>query len=132
MSAFMITTETMQRVVDAIDKRSRGAFCGMPTYDSACLDAIGAALFAMNAAALNDRYPGTAIAVPQFSYRPLGTARTTEHYHALACFLYQCSEGNVPETELFQAVEKLSNALACEIAGEMARKEGVPWDWEEA
>jgi|SRR4051794_66699 hypothetical protein len=130
MSAFIISTATMQRVVDAIDKTGR-PFCGMSTSDSAALDKIGARLFKLNAAAVNARYPSEPQKAPRFRYRPLGQVQDYEHYRALSCLLYQCSEGNVPNTQLYRAVNDLARSIASDIAERVARNCGAPWDWPE-
>lgn len=133
MSAFMVSTETMQRVVDAIDKRHCNShWQGMPTEDSKCLDQIGAALFDLNYAAVTARYHDPSQSVPQFKYRPLGKVRDDEHFIALECLIYQCSEGNIPETSnMYKALLKLRDKIALNVAHEAAKQNGAPWDWPE-
>jgi hypothetical protein len=45
----------------------------------------------------------------------------------LRCWLYQCSEGEVPETALFKAFAELSNTLAQVVVSELAEYEAAPW-----
>jgi hypothetical protein len=131
MSAFIITTETMQRVVHAIDKNCT-VFGIYPTEPTRNLDKIGEILFKMNEHAVNDRYPHfPKQEAPAFRYRPLGIVSKAEQYFAISCLKYQCTEGDIPETELFKELDKLHDKLAHIVAGEAAIAAKVPWDWSE-
>lgn len=137
MSAFIVSTETMQRVIAAITDNGRiydGIFGGEYLLrDSSDLDTLGNALFAMNLAAVKDRYPADAEAwgAPVFSYRPLGIISEAERFFAVACLVYQCSEGNIPERPLYKALEEVENSLARKIAHNAANAKKLPWDWPE-
>jgi hypothetical protein len=48
---------------------------------------------------------------------------------AVSCLLYQCSEGNVPETELFRYLDALHDKLAHRIAHDLASARKVPWNF---
>jgi hypothetical protein len=132
MSAFIVTTETMQRVVDAIDKHSGLSFWGdIVINGAASLDAIGNALFVVNAEAVNFRYSGIPQEPPAFRYRPLGHVPTEHHFMAISCLLYQCDEGNVPDCDAYKRLERLRDRLAFDIAQKVARSAGALWDWPE-
>ena len=134
MSAFIVSTETMQRVIAAITDNGSiydGTFAG--TYllrNSSDLDALGKALFAMNADAVNQRYSENYVE-PPFSYRPLGIVSKEDRFMAVACLLYQCSEGDVPEREMYRELGRVKNRLANAIAHDAATKVKSPWDWPE-
>ena len=87
-------------------------------------------LEAMNAESLKQRYGdglenNIAEADPVI---PLyGAFNKFEILKAIRCFLYQCAEGDVPETELYKAVEALSNDLAYDIINEMPEYENAVW-----
>lgn len=132
MSAFIVSSETMHRVVFAIERQTE-LFAGLPAHTCAQLDVIGRALFEMNARAVNSRYPGEPQqVVPEYTFRPLGdeiSVPKAAQFKAVACLLYQCSEGNEPDSELFKALDALCNRLACAVAHHAAR--AFPWDYPE-
>lgn len=54
-------------------------------------------------------------------------AERIDCYKAISCLLYQCSEGNVPETSLFGELAKLRNDLAGIIVCGLPEYEAAPW-----
>jgi len=122
----------MHRVVFAIARRA-DVFAGMTASTCAQLDKIGSALFAMNERAVNARYPNDPQQIaPAYSFRPMGdeiSVPKAAQFKAIACLLYQCSEGNEPDSDLFKALDALCNQLACSVAHEAAK--AYPWDYPE-
>ena len=49
-------------------------------------------------------------------------------YKSFRCFLYQCSEGDVPLSPLYKAVEAAADYLAAEIVPEIPEYEEAKWD----
>ena len=91
------------------------------------IKAVYAALSEMNCNALNQRYIHDDKAEPeQFpkDYNHFEVARNYRDgafeipisYYQLSksidCYLYQCSEGNVPESALYKAIQSIRNTLA--------------------
>lgn len=132
MSAFIVTDKTMQVVVNAIDHYHdrEGIWCNMLVRNSHHLDMIGQELFKLNANAVSQRYRGEEQHVPGFVYKNR-TFTDLERYRAVACLVYQCSEGNVPDTEMYQALVRIENIYAGRIADDLARKANVPWNFPE-
>ena len=126
MSAFIVSTETMQRVVHAWPDN------GLLPHRTSCesLDALGARLFAMNARAVSARY-GEPEEVPAFRYRPLGAVHPMHQLKAVECLLYQCSEGNVPNEDDFLALEGLAAKLREKIVNALPSYSEAPWNWPE-
>jgi len=123
MSAFIISPETMQRVVHACDK-----FRVFPVVNGCeSLDEIGNRLFALNNAAIAARY-GAPEELETFRYRPLGQVPLVHMLKAAECLAYQCSEGNVPEHDDFKALERLLDLLRQEIIQAMPAYQAAPWD----
>ena len=44
------------------------------------------------------------------------------------CYLYQCNEGNVPDSPLYKDVEKLQNGLIWEIISNMKEYNEATWE----
>ena len=134
MSSFMVTATTMQHVVAGIFAGHRGKdtlallFDGNYYHGQKGLTDLGNALFAMNGRALEARY-GHSDPTPAFRFdmSNLATPNLPEHYKAMQCFLYQCGEGDVPESPLFQAVDDAADLLARRFIEQSADYEAAPW-----
>lgn len=59
---------------------------------------------------------------------------THQDYKTLQCYLYQCCEGEVPETKLYKALRKLQSRVAMYIVEQQPEYAEAQWgesDWEE-
>ena len=137
MSAFIVSRETMHRCVAAIEQSSERPLSGPLGHlpDAKAMSALGRRLFEMNAAAFAARYRESPIehvgpAPTDYCWRRRPVSPLAGFY-ALDCLLYQCAEGEVPQTALYQAVERVRDALARLIAHNLASKEKLPWDYPE-
>ena len=74
-------------------------------------------MFQLNVTAYRQRYPQAkgATPVPHFSLAA-PAAPPAVIYKSIDCLIYQCSEGDVPETPLFDLLERLLNSAAKETA----------------
>ena len=83
---------------------------------------------AMNDQALNERYgdePGTNVSTyPNNVSKP---ANMPALYKSLQCYLYQCCEGKVPETELYKTLENICNTFAKAIIQDLPEYETAVW-----
>jgi hypothetical protein len=87
-------------------------------------------MFELNVAAVDARYgEGEAAEFRplNFEYRSVMPPPAIVVYKALGCWRYQCSEGNVPERQLYQMMESVYNGLAHEIAHDVPAYEAAPW-----
>ena len=91
------------------------------------IKAVYAALSEMNCNALNQRYIHGDKAEPEQFPKDYNHFEIARNYHdgayeipasyyqllkSIDCYLYQCSEGNVPESALYKAVQSIRNTLA--------------------
>jgi len=119
MSAFLIGHDTMDRIICLLQKKEipgLETFTGpeaIPDFNAAT--DLGRQLYDLNSAAMIVLYknPG---ADPDFfesySYRaPANGLSIPESYKALCCFLYQCSEGDVPEHPMFKQLEHVAETM---------------------
>jgi hypothetical protein len=144
MSAFLIDDETMQRV-------AIGFLLATMTRDEEPASAervteTGAQLFAMNCSALVERYQSRAFEYFDFTDPPSPPLKEMRwgnivHYHtdayspielvqiykSMLCFLYQCAEGGVVESDLFKRVDDASRVLACRIVDRLPAYEAAVW-----
>src|SRR6266516_4652522 len=122
MSAFMVEDTTINRVVTwftrevatnshfTLDRLAReyGVDLSSDRWD----EKLAQAMFQLNCDGVNARY-GNGEAE---KFRPLNFRYKPEYYHSLVqvlkslqCWKYQCSEGDVPETNLYQFFEEVQH-----------------------
>lgn len=110
-------------------------------YDSkwGCYNAkaIHRALYDMNRNAYLARYGECETPYEKFDGKSVETMEETRDewqcrlFSVVRNYLYQCDEGNVPETKIFKAMRELETTLAVTIACETAKRDwGCGWsDW---
>jgi hypothetical protein len=143
MSAFIVSEKTMNLAVDAMRRatahdttlrakfpgldRERGPFVALLGESDSVLTALGFRLYEMNADAVEARYHERQ-EVPVFRYSNRAhLASDVEAFKALRCLLYQCSEGNVPESELYRDAERAGHVLAEHIVRDLPAYNAAPW-----
>ena len=62
----------------------------------------------------------------QVGFMPFGRI-THQDYKTIQCYLYQCYEGDVPETPLFKVLKKLEKEVACYIVENQPEYEEAQW-----
>ena len=126
MSAFVVSTETMQRVVHACGQYE--VRFGAHGHTCADLDMIGNRLYAMNGRAVTARYGEDDDPLPVFKYRPLGQVPLVHMLKATECLTYQCSEGGIPDEPDFKMLETLINRMRGDIVRDLPEYNAAPWD----
>lgn len=124
MSAFVISDKTMHRCVSAFSENKASEDC----------DEIGRNLFKMNNDAVEsryqDRHPDTFYDPEKYRYRVMFPDKLNQ-VKALHCLRYQCSEGDVPECDLYKELESKIREIESRIVHSLPEYEALPWDFEE-
>lgn len=131
MSAFVVSKDTVDVIVSfcfvphpgysarvALRERLGGGSRATP-------ESLGAALWSLNHDAVNARYREQGAPeryVYERRHAPLAAV-----YKAVSCLIYQCSEGDMPQTDAYAALVRLKAAVADEIIGSMPEYEAAPW-----
>jgi hypothetical protein len=138
-STFLVSDTTINRIVawlgqnENLDSRDRAALADALSADPAHPNfslLLGRALYAMNVAAVVYRYGEEEITRQrrlEYEYQvelPGGDARV---YRALCCLMYQCWEGDIPKTKLFQALATIRPKIAYRIIAETAEYRIAEW-----
>lgn len=140
MSAYIVEDETINRIVSYLDhdrdgewmRRKVAGVLGVARFD---VLALASAMFALNVEAVECRYGDSATyGTGEGSFRPLDFAYSYESANvfqvikSLKCWLYQCSEGDIPEqSALFRVLEQYAGELACGIVSDMPQYEAASW-----
>lgn len=150
MSAFVVDRKCMDRCVRTLTARGRygqilRSFARIDTSQPGAADEIGRRLFTLNVEAVMQRYPDTqdnpgslpgdsmaprhaaSYRAPQRGPAKLGRAELVDGAKALSCLAYQCAEGNVPESGLFQELEAAIGAVCKEIVSSLPEYESAAW-----
>ena len=82
----------------------------------------------MNRRALRARYGrGDHLRCPEFVFEKWADATPVEQFKAIACLLYQCCEGNVPKSPLYDALNHAAGELAQRIVRDLPEYEQASW-----
>jgi hypothetical protein len=89
---------------------------------------IGRKLFLMNRRALGARYEcSSRFPLPQFVFAKWADATPVEQFKAMCCLLYQCSEGKIPESRLYDELNRAAGELAQRIVQDFPEYEKASW-----
>ena len=138
MSAFVVNTNVMAKVVTAIllnldtfdgESTRRAALLASPTDAQKEAGAnIGKKPFLLNRRALRARYGcGDHLRLPEFVFEKWADATPVEQFKAIVCLLYQCCEGNVPKSPLYDELNHAAGELAQRIVQDLAEYDKASW-----
>jgi hypothetical protein len=138
MSAFMVNTKVMTKVVTGIllnldvfdgESTSRTALLAAPTdAQKEAGTSIGKKLFLLNRRALRARYGCSKdIRLADFVFEKWADATPVGQFKAIHCLLYQCHEGKVHESRLYDALNHAAGELAQRIVQDLPDYDKASW-----
>lgn len=148
MSAWYVGTESLSMITDIISRYLVGGFNSfgfefpreiVTLFDGESDKRIFDALAGMNLNALEQRYSKETTAEMYDGkdyedghdiWKPSEDGVQPWHYQllkSLKCYIYQCSEGNVPDSPIYKAMEKLSISVAMFIACHQPEYKEAEW-----
>ena len=147
MSSYVVEDKTINRILAAIDYAQYGhddyapwptalvgverrGFCITGEIDRLTkLGPIGIALREMNEAAVYARYEGRHgdMAGDPYEYETIPAPTIHQLYKSLQCLLYQCAEGDMPETDLYKALRSWADHIANHITYRLDAVEAAEW-----
>ena len=138
MSVFMVEDKTINNIVAylAIDRdfegfckyRLKGTYINLGTPEAR--KSFANNLFKLNCAGVNERYgedQAQEFRPLSFQYRSVLPPTIIQTYKALGCLIYQCSEGNVTETDLYRTLNEISNWMAHKIVSNLKAYNAAQW-----
>lgn len=122
MSAFVVQKSTIDAIV---------TYCFEPRYPAHGLfyaetkEELGQKIWDLNHRAVNQRYRESGD-VPKYEHasKHLGLVAL---YKAVSCLIYQCSEGDCPESQTYQALGYLKSVIADRIISSSKEYEQAAW-----
>jgi hypothetical protein len=124
MSAFLVSMLTINRIVATLSSLLQSddypyvdtlfAEAGIDTAQAGWEKRLAHAMFALNQQALYERYgdPGE----ERFIYRPVpARSNLYQVLKSVNCWLYQCTEGNVPRSKLYRFFKTIVRVWLLEL-----------------
>lgn len=115
MSAFIVGTKCMNMAVEAMFKDN----------SQYTRTELGKRMVSLNHEAIRQRY-GKDVAAPEFVLKPV-TCGKVERYKALQCLIYQCSEGDCEQAEIYGMMVRRKAELAAEIVHDLQEYDDADW-----
>lgn len=131
MSAYVVEDRTIDRILTYLTMDAEAVPSLLPRVAAAAgarpgdASAIGRALLAMNVRAVNARYSEHA-AAPAYTWTP-AMADDAQYAKSLDCYMYQCSEGDVPDEPLYAAMEHVRRFLGADLVRRLPDYEEAEW-----
>jgi hypothetical protein len=114
MSAYIVDDSTINQVVSYLAAHPEHNSTGLDLSTNAAQSVLGIGMFALNVNAVEQRYgKGQAKDFRTLNYQFVSTPATLEQAsESLRSWIYQCSEGDVPETsKLYQVMDAINELL---------------------
>lgn len=144
MSAFIVENACLENVVGHLCRLQSGSMeahtrrpleeMGYDFTDPKSLLKLAKDMMLLNCAGVRSRYGeehgNTYVKNVKFKGNEFGFPRhcvPAQAYKSLSCFLYQCSEGDVPEHPLFKALEQIKVAIAEDIVRALPGWDALTW-----
>ena len=139
MSAFMVEDQTINRVVTWLKSEvqiSRFTLDWLAREYTVDLtsdnwdEKLAKAMFQLNCDGVNARYgedEAEKFRPLNFTYKPEGNTFRVQVLKSLQCWMYQCNEGDVPQTKLYQFFEEVENYLALKIVMDLPEYDKAKW-----
>lgn len=139
MSAYVVSNETINKILafmKADCKRNPHIYRPLENMNLVWTGkdaawALGSMMLDLNIDAVCARYSGEKADVlkkdREFEHNGVLPPSRIQVFKSLKCWLYQCSEGDVPETDLFKAFYEVSGNMAKHIVTRTAEFEAAVW-----
>lgn len=146
MSAFVVEDKTINRVIGWLNnaEQEHGKFplililkaaeiCpanpSLPAIPEDWRERLGVSMFTMNTDAVRARYADAdeSHMIPSSYEWSWELPTDIQALKSLQCWVYQCSEGNVPDRPLYGAFRELERIIACAIVNRLPAYEMAAW-----
>jgi hypothetical protein len=124
MSAFLVSKDCITRIVDVLSNLEKEEL--EEIFGTAHKDTVGYQLWKMNQQAVNQRYNEKDEA-PAYIHLHSISCSPMQSYKSLRCYLYQCSEGDVPESQLYKKLQVISDSIGASAASSTAEYCEADW-----
>ena len=142
MSSFIVEDETINRIVSYLSYAQYQEFWQRQikkkyNFDLKAFEgrqSLGRFMFNMNVKATGQRYSESEFGIGDmrsmiFEYNDsVWAGDTLQVYKSIKCWLYQCSEGSVFDSEDYKFFERIQGSIADDIIDKMPEYENAVWE----
>ena len=140
MSAYIVEDETINRVVTWLTREVQSSRL---TLDWIAKDfdvdltsdgwdeKLAHAMFQLNCHGVIARYGAgepEKFRPQNFTHKPEPYGSLVQVFKSLQCWMYQCNEGDVPQTKLYQFFEEVERYLAVKIVMDLPEYDKAKWE----
>jgi len=140
MSSFIVTNQTISNILSLFFWKRR-KYCfeyqienELNLKEEKDFKEFGKQLLKLNIEATNQRYPNNPYLTSKEAKKRIASFKWSDNLKndmqglkSLHCFLYQCSEGNIPETELYKTLKTISHRIKDAIIAEIPAYNKAEW-----
>src|SRR5437879_6122546 len=134
MSAYIVEHKTINTIVSWLaDELRRNPFLRekankfkVDVESAGWEKQLAQAMYALNVSAVNQRY-NEKNTPHGFVYQPVFYRSRIAAFKSLQCWKYQCTEGTIPETNLYQYVEELEKQIAINMVIALPQYDEAAW-----
>ena len=138
MSAFMISEECMGNIINGLywthDFKNlySGVYKEKNLFEEKDFESLAESLFLLNQSALIQRYPNDKadsdyIQIPKFKWKDK-TISIYQFLKSVQCLKYQCTEGDIPEKNLYKWLDELEKCLMSFIINRIPEYDKAKWN----
>lgn len=124
MSAYIVDKKTIDRIINGMQQLNLNHEMG--DIDIIDNDDLGQQLWDMNAAAVDQRYEETNNKQP-YTFNGVNVSKI-QAFKSLRCFMYQCSEGDIPYTDLYKQMDIIGDRMAAKIVYDLPAFDAAEWE----
>lgn len=150
MSAFVVDPKTINRILGYLRSQAKQrqhvasiaarefAACEFAFEDKEDAANLGLALYNLNIHAVSQRYPGDTLnTLPgtyegerlcPYTFERIDGVTSVQAFKSIQCLTYQMAEGNVPESSLYKAIEKIENEICRHIVTSLPEYDKAVWE----
>ena len=134
MSAYVVEDKTINKIVAFLAMNQDIKYAlrneGIELNGQESQEKLGQELFEMNWEAVNQRYEEDPAwcRLKDYKYSFELPGSDIQSYKSLRCLIYQCSEGNIDETDLYKKMDRILNTLAHQIVGNLKAFQTAAWE----
>lgn len=134
MSAFIVQKTTINKILSWLGReflnnrylQELARQFGVDVVSDGWEQKLAKEMYSLNVTAVNQRYKEKN-PVSEIVYSPCPYSSRIAAWKALVCWLYQCSEEDVPQTKLYRFFEEIEKQTACCIVRDLPKYEQASW-----